>query len=137
MFSNVSGGIERENWTEISLKRFQIYQVSVYSLLRSRCHISLFQKKLDITGSLQIVRSFVEFVPHVLELYRVDYFLSDKLNQDLVEEHFSRIRSRGGGSDNSTLEQYGYINRKVIVAKSEMIQVTKGNTRSRVKENRT
>ena len=35
----------------------------------------------------------------------------------------------------AALEQYGYMNRKVIVAKSEMIQVTKENTRKHVKEN--
>ena len=37
--------------------------------------------------------------------------------------------------EGATLEQYGYMNRKVIVGKSETIQVTKGNTRGRVKEN--
>ena len=111
--------MEREYWTDISLG----------------CHIPLFQKNLDITSTLLLVRSFVEFVPHVLELHGVDYFLSDKLNQDPVEEHFGQIRSRGRGSGNPTLEQYGYMNRKVTVVKSEMIQVTKGNTRGRVKEN--
>ena len=97
--------------------------------------IPLFQKNLEITNSLHLVRPFLEFVPHVLELHGVDHFLSDKPNQDPVEEHFGRIRSRGGGNDTPTLEQYGYMNQKVIVAKSEMIQVTKGNTRGRVKEN--
>ena len=64
----------------------------------------------------------------------MDFFLSEKLNQNPAEEHFDRIRSRGGGSYNPTPKQHGYINGKVIVAKSETIQVTKGNTRGRVKE---
>ena len=97
--------------------------------------IPLFQKNLDITNSLHLVRSFVEFVPYVLELHGVDYFLSDKPNQDPAEEHFGRIHSRGGGNDNPTLKQYGFMNRKVIVAKSEMIQATEGNNRGCVKEN--
>lgn len=75
-------------------------------------------------------------MPHVLELHGVEFFFFEKLNQEPVEENFSRIRSRDGGSDNPTLEQYGYMNQKVIVAKSEMNQVTKGNTRDRIKENR-
>ena len=64
----------------------------------------------------------------VFEKYGADFFLSNKLNQDPVEEHFGRIRGAGGASDNPTLEQYCYRNRKIIVAKSELIQVTKGNT---------
>ena len=71
----------------------------------------------------------------VLEKYGVEFFLSDKLNQDPAEEHFGRIRGAGGSSENPTLEQYGYRNRKIVVAKSEMIQTTKGNTRGRVREN--
>ena len=71
----------------------------------------------------------------VFEKYSVDFFLSDKLNQDPIEENFGRIQGAGGASDNPTLEQYGYRNRKIIVAKSELIQVTKGNTRGRVREN--
>ena len=61
--------------------------------------------------------------------------MSDKLNQGLIEEHFGRIRGVAGASDNPTLEQYGYRNRKFIVAKLELIQVTKRNTRHRVQEN--
>ena len=112
-------GIEKEYWTEISLG----------------CHIPLFQENLDIKKSLHLVCLFVEFVSYLLELHRVDYFLSDKLKQEPVGEQFGRIRSRGGESDNPTLEEYGCVNWKVIVAKSEMIQVTRGNARGRVREN--
>ena len=71
----------------------------------------------------------------VFERYGVDFFLSDKLNQDPIEEHFGRIWGAGGASDNPTLEQYVFTNRKIIVAKSDLIQVIKGNTRGRVREN--
>ena len=83
-----------------------------------------------VSVKLHLVLSFFEFVLHVLELHGVEYFFSEKLNQEPVEENFRRIRSRDGGSDIPTLEQYGYMNQKVIVA------VTKGNTIGRVKENR-
>ena len=71
----------------------------------------------------------------VFKKYSVDFFLSDKLNQDPIEEHFGRIQGASGASDNPILEQYGYRNRKIIVTKSELIQVTKGNTIGRVREN--
>ena len=65
----------------------------------------------------------------------VDIFLSDKLNQDPLEEHFGMVRSGGGASDNPTQERFGQMNRKIVLVKSDMIQVTRGNTRGRVREN--
>jgi len=87
-----------------------------------------------IEGLRITVHSFCEFVPYLLQK-GADYFLSDKLNQDPIEEHFGRIRMRGGALDNPTLEEYGYMNHKCIVAKAEMIQVMRGNTRGRIREN--
>ena len=49
---------------------------------------------------------FVELVKKLLTLDGVNYFLSDKLNQDPLEEHFGRQHICGGASDNATLEQY-------------------------------
>ena len=65
----------------------------------------------------------------------VDIFLSDKLNQDPIEEHFGMVRSGGGASDNPTQERFGQMNRKIVLVKSDMILVTRGNTRGRVWEN--
>ena len=48
----------------------------------------------------------------VFNKYGVDFFLSDKLYQDPIEEHFGRIWGAGGASDNPTLEQYRYRNKK-------------------------
>ena len=64
-----------------------------------------------------------------------DIFLSNKLNQDPLEEHFGMVRSRVGASDNPTQERFGQMNRKMVLVKSGMIQVTRGNTRGRVREN--
>ena len=65
----------------------------------------------------------------------VDIFLSDKRNQDPLEEHFGMVRSGGGASDNPTQERFGQMNRKIVLVKSDMIQVTRGNSRGRVREN--
>ena len=74
---------------------------------------------------------FMELVRKLLTLEGVSYFLSDKLNKDLLEEHFGRQRVCGGASDNPTLEQYAQNEKKILVAKSESIHVMRGNTRGR------
>ena len=63
------------------------------------------------------------------------HLLSDKLNQDPLEKHFGMVRSGGGVSDNPTQERFGQMNRKIVLVKSDMILVTRGNTRGRVWEN--
>ena len=59
------------------------------------------------------------------------FFLSDKVNQDPIEEHFGRIRMRGVGLENPTQDMFGLMNRKIIVIKSDLLQVTRRNTRGR------
>ena len=39
-------------------------------------------------------------MPYLLSIDDAIFFLSDKINQDPLEEHFGRIRMRGGGSQN-------------------------------------
>ena len=80
---------------------------------------------------LLVVHSFVEMVPKLLAIPGVRCVLSDKLNQDPLEEHFGRQRSRGGANDNPTLEDYGRNERKIQVMKTTMIKVVRGNTRGR------
>ena len=62
------------------------------------------------------------------------FFLSDKINQDPLEEHFGHIRMRGGGSENPTQEMFGFMNRKIVVIKSDLLQVFRGNTRGRMRD---
>ena len=42
------------------------------------------------------------------------------------------VRIGGGASDNPTQERFGQMNRKIVLVKSDMSQVTRGNTRGRV-----
>ena len=51
----------------------------------------------------------------------LDYLLSDKFNQDPLQEHFGKQRPRGGSNENPSLRQYMNNERKLLVAKSEMI----------------
>ena len=62
------------------------------------------------------------------------YILSDKFNQDPLEEHFGRQRMKGGGIDNPTVENYGHNERKIVLAESEMLTVMQGNTKKRYRD---
>lgn len=70
-------------------------------------------------------------VPDLLRQEGISYILSDRFNQDPLEEHFGKQRSRG--VENPTLEQYMYNERKILVSKSDMI--IKGNTRGKRRTN--
>lgn len=77
----------------------------------------------------------MELVPQLLRLEGVQYFLSDRLNQDPVEEHFGKQRSHGGGNTHPSALEYGHNERK-IVSKSDMIRMMHGNTRGRIRDDR-
>ena len=74
----------------------------------------------------------MELVPYLLSMDGGKFFLSDKINQDPLEEHFGHIRMCGGGSENPTQEMFGLMNRKIMVIKSDLLQVFHGNTRGRM-----
>ena len=69
-----------------------------------------------------------------LHEYRVVYLLSEKFNQDTLEEHF--CQDRAGGVENPNVAAYMYNEKKIILAKSEMLNVVRGNTRGKIKEKR-
>ena len=76
-----------------------------------------------------VVHAFVELDLQLLQMDDVDIFLSDKLNQDPLERHFEMVSSGSGVSDNPTQEKFGQLNRKIVPVKSDMIQVSRSNTR--------
>uniref|UniRef100_A0A7M5WKZ1 Uncharacterized protein n=1 Tax=Clytia hemisphaerica TaxID=252671 RepID=A0A7M5WKZ1_9CNID len=86
-------------------------------------------KTLD--GIRMTVHSYCEMVPELLKLDGVDMFLSDKLNQDPVEEQFAKHRA--SSVENPQLEWYMMTERKLIVAKSKMVVAINGNFRGRTK----
>ena len=82
-----------------------------------------------------VVHAFVELDLQLLQMDDVDIFLSDKLNQDPLEGHFEMVSSGSGVSENPTQEKFGQLNRKIVPVKSDMIQVSRSNTRGRFWEN--
>ena len=83
------------------------------------------------------VHAFHELAKQLLSEDGVDYVLSDKMNQDLLEEHFGKQRAGGGSNENPSLKEYTDNERKLLVTKSEMILVMQGNTRGRQEEHTT
>ena len=69
------------------------------------------------------VHAFHDLAKQLLFVDGVDYVLSDKCNQDPLEEHFGKQRARGGSNKILSLKEYIDNERKFLVAKSEMIRV--------------
>ena len=68
------------------------------------------------------VHSFMELVKKLLTLKGEKYFLSDKLIQESLEEHFGRQCTYFGASDNPLLQKYTQ-SKKKIFAKLKLIRV--------------
>lgn len=75
------------------------------------------------------VHSFTEITKLLLAMDGVNFFLSDKLNQDPVEEFFSKQRSAGGHHDNPSAEQFGHHLMKNIAAGSHAAASRRANVR--------
>ena len=69
-------------------------------------------------------------VPEMLQKC-VLYILPDKLNQDKLEEHLERQRSKLGCNENPNLKEYGETELKLQVAKSVSIRAIRSNTRGK------
>lgn len=77
------------------------------------------------------VHSFIEITRKLLRIERVKYILSDKLNQDPIEEFFGKQRGAGGHHDNPTLAQFGHAYVRNIAAGSLVRGPARGNVRIR------
>ena len=62
------------------------------------------------------------------------YFLSEKLSQDPVEEYFSKQRSKRGPDENPTVEMFNRNALGLNIARDDLIRVMNGNTRGRDRE---
>ena len=58
------------------------------------------------------------------------FVLTEKFNQDVVEEYFGRQRSLGRRSDNPDIYQFGYQDQTIRIARS-VVPMTTGNTRGK------
>lgn len=50
--------------------------------------------------------SFVEILEYIFKIPGVEFFLSNRLCQDLIEKFFSQQRQRGGANDNPNCHQF-------------------------------
>lgn len=73
------------------------------------------------------VNSFVELGKLLLLLPDVKFLLSEKFNQDPLEQYFSKQRGAGGCSDNPTIEQFGHNMMALYVASSSAKASRRGN----------
>ena len=70
--------------------------------------------------------SIIELIRFLLE-NGVNFILTEKFNQDCLEQNFWTHRSLGGRSDNPTLEKFGYDENTIRMQRS-VVPVT-GNTK--------
>ena len=67
----------------------------------------------------------------LLEIPGAEYFLTEKLNQDPLEQWFGKQRMKGGPNDNPNVMEFGYNALKIAVAGSSLVQDVRGNVRKR------
>ncbi len=72
----------------------------------------------------------MELAQELLQLPGVKYLLSDKFNQDPLEEWFGSVRGAGGSNNNPTAQSLGYIHLNLLVAGSNAVSSTRRNVRS-------
>ena len=80
---------------------------------------------------LNSVNSFLEFVPEILSLPGISYFLSDKINQDPLETFFGLIRQHGRVNNNPTIYETMKSTQTLRVIRSIAIDDVIGNCRGR------
>lgn len=82
------------------------------------------------TSSIIAAMSFVELAKEMIQLPGVKYFLSEKLNQDPLEEHFSKHRAAGGHNDNPSVYEYGFNELALLQAAGKVRPSAAGNCRN-------
>nr|XP_054762951.1 uncharacterized protein LOC129269470 [Lytechinus pictus] len=67
----------------------------------------LLLSKATFDGLTMTVKSFTALAKELLNEEGVEYFLSEKLSQDPLEEHFGKQRGMGGRHENPDVRQFG------------------------------
>ena len=86
----------------------------------------MFISQQTYNGIQVTVNSLIEVVKFLLKA-GMPFVLTNRFNQDLLEEYFGRQRSLGRRNDNPTVHQFGY-NSNTIRMQRSVVSVT-GNTR--------
>ncbi|XP_065673608.1 uncharacterized protein LOC136090694 [Hydra vulgaris] len=93
----------------------------------------MFISRQTYEGLLITVRSFVESTRFLLS-EGMPFVLSERFNQDVLEEYFGRQRSLGRRNDNPTVIQFGYQSNTLRMQRS--IAPVTGNTKGSQKQKR-
>ena len=95
--------------------------------------VRMFLSHQTYEGLIITVNAVIECTKFLLDS-GMPFVLTEKFNQDVLEEYFGRHRSMGRRSDNPSLQQFGYQTNTIRIQRS--IAPVTGNTRGRVKEKR-
>lgn len=68
-------------------------------------------------GILMSNKALIMLYDYMREMYGMKYILTCRLNQDIVENLFGTMRSKGGLDDRPTPKQFKYRLRKYILGK--------------------
>ncbi|XP_078610651.1 uncharacterized protein LOC144881434 isoform X2 [Branchiostoma floridae x Branchiostoma japonicum] len=90
--------------------------------------------KQTLEGLRITVTSFVEFAKVLLQEDGVKYFLSEKLTQDPLEQHFAKQRGRCGANEHPTLLEYGRNEINIHVSGAMLASVRAGNYMGRAND---
>ena len=75
------------------------------------------------------MHSFVELGKELLHLPGVSFLLSEKFNQDPLEQYFGKQRGAGGSSENPTISQFAHNMQALYVASTSAKASRRGNCR--------
>ena len=78
---------------------------------------------------LCVVKSFLEFIPHIFKIEGVTSFLSEKLSQDPLEKFFGCQRQRGATNENPTVAEFLKNTQSMRVINSIWVKDLTGNCR--------
>jgi hypothetical protein len=87
-----------------------------------------------IEGIKITVQSFIELTKYLFTRSGVQFFFSERLNQDPLESFFGKQRQRGGGSDNPNVAQFVSGTSSLRVQGSIALQPLRGNCRRKLFE---
>ncbi|XP_038062325.1 uncharacterized protein LOC119732793 [Patiria miniata] len=102
-------------------------EVESHPALDKTAKAKMILSKETLKGMRITVHSFVELGRLLLKLPGVTFLLSEKFNQDPLEQYFSKQRGTGGCSDSPTVEQFGHNMQALYVASSCVKASKRGN----------
>ena len=81
-----------------------------------------------------LAHSFMELLPCIMEIPDVTIFLSSKLNQDILEKHFGKLRQKGSTNDNPTVAEAIKSTETIRIVDGIWLDDITGNCRGRKTE---